>query len=147
MDRNAHLKFRPATPSDFDAILDLIVDINKKVGAVYGIPMEAGSVVHAINHTIKEGICLVGDGACAGGFIHPYIWNHAMKIGLVLFWNYRKPGGIRIFQAMVEEFKRRGATHVSCSSHFPKNTIGRHYLKRGAHPVEVQYLIPLVNPP
>jgi len=134
-------RFRRATPDDADSIIDLIVEINRKVGAVYGIPMEAESVIQTVMHTIKRGICLVGDGACAGGLIHPYVWNRSASVGLIVFWNYSRPSGIHIFEAMIQAFRQHGATHLNCSSHFPANRIGQHYVKRfDMAPVEVQYL-------
>ena len=133
-------KFRPATMDDADHIIDQIVEINKKVGAVYGIPMDAESVIATVIHTIERGVCVVGENACAGGYIHPYPWNHAAKIGLILFWNYTRPSGIRVFEAIAERFRALGATHINAASHFPDNRIGQYYARFRLHPAEVQHI-------
>lgn len=141
MNASSKLKrFRRATPDDADAVIDLIVDINRKVGAVYGIRMEAESVIQTVIHTIHRGICMVGPNACAGGFISPYVWNRRVQIGTVLFWNYTKPSGVHVFEALAAEFSRLGASHISCSSHFPENKVGRLYLKMNSTPCEIQYI-------
>lgn len=133
-------RFRPARLDDADHIIDQIVAINAKVGAVYGIGMDAESVIATVMHTIERGVCLVGDHACAGGYIHPYPWNHAAKIGLILFWNYTRPSGIHVFEAMAERFRALGATHINAASHFPSNRIGQHYARFGLHPCETQFI-------
>ncbi len=153
MQRSSKLqRFRRATRDDVEPIIDLIVEINRKVGAVYGIPMEAESLIQTVMHIVDRGICMVGPGACAGGFIHPYVWNRSVNVGTVLFWNYNRPSGVHVIEALAQEFNRLGASHFSCSSHFPENKAGRLYVKMNSTPCEIQYMTriaemtPLISP-
>lgn len=143
---NAKLhRFRKATLEDVDDIIDLIIEINRKVGAVYGIPMDAESVVETVMHVVKRGICVVGPGACAGGMVHPYLWNRDFQMGTVIFWNYNRPSGVHVIEALAREFKQAGATHLTCTSHFPENKAGRIYVRMGSTPCEIQYIAKLAN--
>lgn len=133
-------KFRPARVDDTDHIVNLLIPLFQKVGVIYGIKPDAESIIASVLHTIERGVCLVGDHACAGGFIRNYPWNYNAKLGVILFWNYDRPSGIKILPEMVEAFRRLGATHINCASHFPDNRIGKHYEALGIHPAEVQYV-------
>lgn len=138
------MKLHRATPDDEEHILDLLVDLHRKVGGIYGIETDAASLIDTARHIIRNGICLVGESACAGGMITRYPWNREARIGTVLFWNFTKPSGIHVLRALADEFKAHGATHLACSSHFPTNRVGRHYVKSlDMKPVEVQYLLKL----
>lgn len=136
-------RFRPAKVDDTEHIVELLIPLFQKFGGVYGIRSDAESIVKTVLHTITNGICLVSPEACAGGFIHPYPWNHQMNVGVVLFWNYNRPSGIRVFEALTREFKARGATHINCASHFPDHRIGRHYRRLNLQPAEIQYVGPV----
>lgn len=138
-------RFRPARPDDLDAILDLLVDMNRKIGAVYGIPADAESTIKTVLHIIHRGVCLVGNHACAGGFIYPYPWNEQAKVGLLLFWNYTRPSGVHVFGAMAERFRELGATHLNCASHFPDNRLARWYARFGLRAAEIQHISPLAT--
>jgi hypothetical protein len=61
-------------------------------------------------------------------------------IGNVVFWGFTKPSGVHILEAITEEFKNHGATHINCASHFPENSSGRLYERFGLHPAETQYV-------
>lgn len=137
--------FRPARLDDADHIVDLLVPLFQKVGAVYGIRPEAESIIKTVIHTIERGVCLVGESGCAGGYVHPYPWNHNAQVGIILFWNYSRPSGIHVFEAIVERFRSLGATHINCASHFPDNRIGRHYMRFGLHPAETQFISSLAT--
>ncbi len=133
-------RFRRATPDDSGDVVELLLALYRKLGAAYGIPADTKSVVQAVIHTIHNGICIVGDCSCAGGFIENYVWNRHAKIGTVLFWNYSRPSGIKVFEALVKEFKRCGATHINVASHFPENLAGRFYTRFGLKQCEVQWI-------
>ena len=137
-------RFHLALPADEERILELLVDLHRKVGGIYGIDTDAASLIETARHVMRHGVCLVGESACAGGSIVRYPWNRSARIGTVLFWNFNRPSGIHVLAALAEEFKARGATHLACSSHFPTNRVGRHYVKSlDMKPVEVQYLLKL----
>lgn len=140
-----HNQFRPARLDDADLVIDLVADLNRKVGLIYGIRVDVESSIKTIMHVIERGVCVVGQESCAGGFIHPYPWNHEAKVGTILFWNYRKPSGIHVFTAICEKFKSLGATHVSCSSHFPENRAVKFYTRFELIPSEIQFIANLTS--
>lgn len=140
-------RFRPATLDDLGFIADLLVDLYRKTGMVYGIKPDAPSLIHAITKTIKHGICLVGAGGCAGGYIEPFWWNQDSKMGTILFWNFHMPSGIHVLAAMRDAMLSQGATHIAVASHFPANRIARHYKKLGFHPTEIQFILPAEKRP
>lgn len=132
--------FRRATLDDLEEIVDLGVNLSQKHGSVYQMPAEGLSVAAEISRIIKYGICLVGHGAAAGGAVRPFIWNTHIMVGCVIFWNFTRPSGIHIFDALVLELEKHGATHLSTTSHFPKNRIGEFYAKRGMSPAETTFI-------
>lgn len=123
--------------------MDLLAALYAKLGGVYGIPWDAGAALRVVLHTIHKGVCLIGPQACAGGFVVPFLWNRHVRVGQINFWNYARPSGIRIFNAIAAEFARRGATHLECSSHFPANRAGDFYRHAGLRPVETVWTMRL----
>ncbi len=121
------------------------MSLYRKLGGIYGIPHDPRCIVEAVLHTIRHGICLVGPAACAGGFIDSFVWNRRAKIGNVLFWNYDRPSGVRILQALAAEFQRRGASHIMVASHFPDNRAAHLYRKFGLRQVEEQHMVEIAK--
>lgn len=112
----------------------------RRIGVTaYQIEPDLDSVVETIARTIQNGICLVGENACAGGFIVPFLFNYHERIGYVAFWNYSGPSGIRIFPALLEALRDAGATQINVASHFPHNTIARYYARFGLRQTEIQH--------
>ncbi len=138
-------KFRQATPADAAAIAESLVSLYRKLGGIYGIPYDYRSVMEAVLHTIRHGVCLTGPTACAGGFIDSYVWNRSVQIGNVLFWNYGRPSGVRILQALAAEFQRRGATHIMVASHFPYNRAAHLYRKFGLRQTETMHMVEIAT--
>lgn len=134
-------QFRPAHPDDIGHITHLVTSLYVKLGSAYQIPMDTKSVVEAVIHTIRHGVCLVGDHACAGGFIDSFVWNRSVKVGNVLFWNYSRPSGVRILEALAVEFQNRGASHLGVASHYPDNLAARFYSRIGLQPCEQQHIV------
>lgn len=132
--------FRPATPDDLEYIVDLGVNLSAKHGDAYRVPADALSVAQEVSHAIQCGVCLVGNGCAAGGYVKPFIWGHDIKVGMVTFWNFTTPSGVHILGALVDEFAKRGATFISAASHFPHNRVGDLYARMGMWPAETTYV-------
>ena len=118
----------------------MLLNLNFKVGLSYGIPIDPASLVSTATRVIKHGVCLLGDHAVAGATVQPWLFNQNIIVGNIIFWNFTKPKGIGIFDAMVKALAARGATHISASSHFPKNRIGDFYCQKMMKQVELQWL-------
>ena len=106
--------------------------------------MDARSIAFLALRAIDRGVCLIGNGAVAGGFVQRYPFNQDAMVGTVYFWNFTKPSGIRILKAIMEEFKSHGATHFSCSSHEPKHRIGDYYSTLGLRKAESEWIMNLI---
>ena len=138
--QNTRPKFRKAELDDLDGIVDLLCDLEVKAWSAYGIHADGHSLVEMAMRSIRHGICLVGDGAVAGGFVVKFPANQHVLIGNVLFWNFTTPSGLGVLKAITEEFKALGAAYVSVTSHFPDNRIGDFYCKTGLQRVETNWL-------
>ena len=132
-------KFRLATPDDTAHCVRLLVPLYEKVGGIYGIPLDLESLTDAVLTTIQTGICIVGPVACAGGLLFPFPWNRNALVGYTLFWNYTKPSGVKILPALMDEFRRRGATQFCAISHFPENKAARIYRRFGLRKSEISH--------
>ena len=136
----ANPPYRLANLNDVTFIARLIREFYNKTGGVYGIPYDHESMLITIDETIRTGICLVGPNSCAGAYINLFPSNCEYAVASVKFWYFRTPREISIFKALCEEAKRRGATNIDASSHFPNHTIGRYYERFGMKPAETVYL-------
>lgn len=136
---NPPLIYRKAKPEDVVFIARLLREFYTKVDA-YGIPYDHASMIVTVDDMVDRGICLVGPTSCAGAFVTPFPSNSNYTVAHILFWYFQKKREIGIFLELLKQCKEQGVTHVSCSSHFPKNTIGRFYKKCGLKPVEIQYM-------
>lgn len=126
--------------SDLEAVVEILMDLDGKLSPAYGIKGDGQSLVETALFAIKHGICLIGRGAAAGGSLFRFPYNHNVLIGNILFWNFTKPSGVGIFQAMVSEFRGLGAKYVTASSHFPENRLGDFYCKQGLKAVETSWI-------
>jgi hypothetical protein len=133
-------RFRRANVEDLDQVVELLFDLCGKVSTAYGMKADGNSLIETALHTIKYGVCLIGGGAVAGGMLVRMPYNREMLIGNVLFWNFTKPSGAAIFEAMVNELEKLGAKYISATSHFPDNRLGDFYCKRGLKAVETIWL-------
>jgi hypothetical protein len=134
--------FRQATQDDLEQVVQSIYDLRSKHPEAYGIDFDEESVVATALHAIRHGVCLIGHGAVAGANFVPFIWNRRVMTANVVFWNFKQscPRGIHIFQALLYELEKRGATHISCTSHYPSNRIGEFYAKMGMNPAEQNFI-------
>ena len=122
----------------------LLLDLARKVSPAVGIPSEVEALVELAETAIRDGICLVGDFACAAGVVKPYITNKSVMVGHIVFWNFTRPSGVGILTAIAEEFRQRGASHITASSHHPKHAAGGLYRRLlGARPAEMDWIAPL----
>ena len=129
--------FRRAEPEDIPAILDLLREFYNKQGHIYsGIKFDPASCIETITAVMRDGICLVGDGCCAGAIGVPFPYNRNALFANVVFWYFKRPSGIHIFEALMAECKKAGATHFSAASHFPDRRIERYYQKKGLNVCE-----------
>lgn len=131
-------RFRPAQSSDVLFMLNLIRDGYKKHCSIYGIKFDGASAMFTIANVMARGVCLVGSSSCAGAVIAPFQYNHKAIIAQVMFWNFKAPREIEIFDALSDACKEAGATHINAASHFPNNTISRYYAKKMLINCEVQ---------
>jgi hypothetical protein len=134
------MPFRRATGDDVPIIARMLRGFYAKSGGIYDIPWDHDSAINTVNDVVRRGICVVGSDCCAGAMLSPFPYNSRAILGSVVFWHFKRPRDIQIFDALVGCCKLAGATHINPSSHFPINTIGRFYEKRGLIPVETQFL-------
>lgn len=130
--------FRPATIDDVLFIEKLIRKFYQETGGIYGIPYDVESSVLTIIRCVMDGVCLVGGKSAAGAILGKFPFNKDAVIAWVLFWRFSGTQQIKIFEALLDACKERGATHVNAASHFPDNRILRYYSKLGLQPVETQ---------
>lgn len=138
--QNSRHKFRKAELDDLEQIVDLLRDLEAKAWSAYGIQAEGHSLVEMAMRTINHGVCLVGKGAVAGGYLVKFPANQRVLVGNVLFWNFTQPSGLKILEAIAAQFKALGATYLSVTSHYPENRIGDFYCKTGLQRVETNWL-------
>lgn len=132
--------FRPARPDDLPFILELLRSFYGKAGGIYdGIPFHGPSAILTIGDVMARGVCLVGPSSCAGAVIGLFPWNHKARIARVVFWYFKSARGLAILDALAAACKAAGATHINTASQFPKNTIGRFYLRNGFTACETQF--------
>lgn len=136
-------RFRPAQSSDVLFMLNLVRDGYKKNCSVYGIKFDGPSTLLTIANALTRGLCLVGPSSCAGAIITPFPYNHNAQVATVLFWCFKSSREIAIFGELLKHCRDAGATHISASSHFPDNSIGRFYAKNGLHNCEIQSIRPI----
>lgn len=127
----------------------LLEDLDGKVGERIGIRSDRRSLVETGIRVIKYGVCLVGSHEVAGANIVKFPFNRNAVIGNIMFWNFTRPSGVHIFEAMVKELKKLGVTHITANSHFPENRIGDFYCKLGLRRVEISWLAEInsMHPP
>ena len=127
-----------------EEVCSILVDLHSKVGVFYrNMPASGKDIALTASHVIQNGICLIGNGATAGGMIQPWIFNSQFIIGTILFWNSRTVSGFNILGAMIAEFNHYGVTHVSAASHPPDDRIAKLYRKWGMEPTETNHVLAL----
>ena len=129
-----------AVPADVLHVYRQIVDLHRKHGDAYGIPLDIDSVLNTIMRVIRDGICLVGPTSCAGMLILPFPFNADARIAQVLFWNFKHAREMRILREILSTAKELGATHRCVASHFPNNNAGRLYRSLGLREAEIQFI-------
>ncbi|HEU4343698.1 MAG TPA: hypothetical protein VFU31_19280 [Candidatus Binatia bacterium] len=133
--------FRRATPADGVFILRLLRGFyNRHCLPAYKIPFDPESAMVTIDEIIAGGIMLVGPSSYAGAIITPCLWNFEYRLATVMLWGFKTPSGIKIFEAIVDECAKAGATHLIASSHPPYHVIARHYAKFGLTECERQHI-------
>ncbi len=103
-------------------------------------PIRGEDIALTARHIIHFGVCLLGHGAVAGGELVHWVFNRQIIVGNVIFWNFTKPSGAAILDAIADEFTRLGATHIGVSSHHPELRLNEFYGKRGFVPIEDQFI-------
>lgn len=133
-----HPEFRRAKISDAPFVAGLVREfyVGKDFHVTYGIEFDYQSTLATVTSVIENGVCLVGDAACAGATIYPFPFNHAIKIGYVNFWYFVRPSGIKIFADLMKELRSSGANRIWAVSHAPIHKISKHYRKKGLRLVE-----------
>lgn len=133
------MNFRHATADDVPFILNLLREFYRKTGVTaYGIKFDGESAVATICEVLARGVCIVGPTSCAGAVFQPFPWNYRARVAQVVFWYFKSSREIRIFDALMDECRNVGATHINAASHFPKNAINRWYSKYGLKVSEIQ---------
>lgn len=131
-------KFRTAVVEDVPFIKDLICQFYAKQGHVYGIPYDEESSVRTIIDTMKFGVVLVGPASCAGAIICRFPFNHRANVAQVIFWYFTNAREIKIFDALANQCRAIGATHINSAAHPPHCRIMRYYVQQGMRPAELQ---------
>ena len=128
--------FRRAGSSDILPISRLLREFYRKAGGCYLIPFNLNSTLSTVEDVIRHGICLAGDGSCAGAIIQDFPFNSSAHVAYVVFWAFKPAREIGIFKALMDACKLAGATHLTAASHFPRHTIQRHYGRLGLTPAD-----------
>lgn len=131
-------RFRRAKVSDVLFILDLLNEFHSTHLQAYGIAQDDRSTLLTIREVIDGGICLVGRKSCAGAIIKPFAWNRKILLAHTAFWYFKTPREVTIFEALMEECRKAGATHIAAASTLPKNAIARRYSRLGLQECETQ---------
>lgn len=131
---------RLAHQADANWIVPLLSDLYASHEKVYGVPFDPVSAGRTVRLIIKEGVCLVGKGCCAGAIHSPYPWNHQVTEWTVVFWAFKghRIGILKHLMNLIEQTDP-GAI-ISAASQFPDNRIGKHYQKLGFSPVETHHV-------
>ena len=111
-------------------------------GKGYDIPFDPESAMQTIDALIENGIMLVGPTSYAGAILTPCMWNHEFTIATVITWYFESPREIRIFDALMEECRKAGATHFVSASN-EGSPIGRYYNRKGLTIRESAYMCQL----
>jgi hypothetical protein len=136
--------FRRATSEDVVFVCRLVKRFYARSGNIYRIPYDHESALAAVYDTINTGICLVGPQSCAGAIFLPFPFNQSAIVAQVIFWYFEQRREIAIFDALLEECRANGATHVNVAA-IGNGPGRRFYQARGLTMVETQYLGPLQN--
>jgi len=134
------LIWRLAGPADIPHIVELLREFYADREELFEIPFDLASTVASVREILSTGVCVVGPTSCAGATFHPFIVNHGVRVAFVQFWYFREARELLIFDVLVDECKRLGATHVTAASHAPEFTIGRLYGRRGMEPKELHFM-------
>lgn len=137
--------FRHATFDDIPRVTMLLEEFYARHEYRYGVRFNSSSAVVTVERMIRHGVCLVGPSSCAGAMIADFPYNFEAKVANVMFWYFRRPREIKIFEALLAACRRAGAMYISASSHAPSHAIGRLYQRWGMQPVEGLHMGPLIN--
>lgn len=132
--------YRLAKLSDAPFIYRLIKEKASRFEDLYGASLDASAIADTIADVMQRGILIVGPASCAAARFGPLPFNHQVVVANILFWYFKTPREIQIFDEICNVCKNLGATHVNASSHFPDNRLIRFYEKRGLVPIETQTL-------
>jgi hypothetical protein len=137
------MNIRRAVPEDVIQIGQMLRRFYTQHGEVYSIKYDHASCLSSVLETIMRGICLIGPKSCAGALILPFPYNREALVAQVLFWYVERGREIAIFDVLMANCRREGATHVNVATVAPKHVGKRFYAVRGLKLAEAQYLGPV----
>jgi len=135
-----------ARPDDVIQIGQMLRRFYQEHGEVYAIKYDHASCLSTVLKTIVDGVCLLGRASCAGALLLPFPFNREALVAQVVFWYIENRREIAIFDMLLKECQKRGATHVNVATVAPRHVGKRFYAVRGLKLAEAQYLGPIVFP-
>jgi hypothetical protein len=112
----------------------------RRSGGHYEIPYDHASGLLTVVETIDHGICVVGEGACAGALLAPFPYNRQHLVAQVVFWYFEGKSGIGVFDALARACAKAGATNIEAAALPPRCTGKRFYEQRGLSLSEYHFL-------
>ena len=135
---------REASEADIPVLLEMGGRFAAKARLGEHVGFDGPSVEATLRHLItsEDGIVLINGTAAIGGMVHPHPFNLAVKAGQELFWWSEGHDGLKLFEALEEAAKAKGArfwTMITLEALTPAS-LGRLYERRGYRALEHSYI-------
>lgn len=140
------LEFRLATHADVIFVAQLVREFYRKSGSVYGIPFDYESAIRTVEECIDDGICIIGPSSCAGAIITPFPYNRRIRVAQVLFWYFRDPKEVRVFDALWVACIEIGAHRINAATIAPEGVGKNFYQRRGMTLAECHHIGGFIKP-